>query len=109
MNDEQSSTAESSLSQFSVHRSSLLHERNLIDLTKRGASFHHFLQCRFSQEGHPLFFRRFLDLRRRAPIENHSANTIGEVEKFRDGRAAVESRSIALQAARALGEKLVAI
>src|SRR5713226_1984299 len=77
------------LSAFCIHHS--LHERNLIDFPQGGSPFHHFLQRRLSQERHAFVFGRFLDLRCRASIEDHAANTIGEIEKFRDRRTAVES------------------
>src|SRR5438552_4097754 len=94
-------------SKFEIH--CLFDERDLIDLTKRGPAFHHLLQRRLTKEEHPFVFRRFFDLRGRAAIENHAANTIGEVEKFRDRRAAVEAGAVAFEASRAFPEGLVAI
>src|SRR6266850_7753831 len=56
-------------------------ECHLVDLTQRGAPFQHFLQRRLAEESHSFLVGRFLDLRCRAAVENHAANTIGEVEK----------------------------
>src|SRR5438132_9089182 len=67
-----------------------LHECDLIDFAQGGFPLAHFLQSRSAQEGHPFLVGRLLDLRGGAAVENHAANTIGEVEKFRDGGAAVE-------------------
>src|SRR6266705_3312815 len=99
-------------SAFCVLRSafmSLLNEGHLIDLSQRGSPFVDFLQGRLAQEGHPFLFGGFLDLGSRASIENHAANTIGEVEKFRDRRAAVETGAVAFEAASSLPERVVAI
>src|SRR5437764_5220318 len=81
-----------------------LHEGDLVDLAQRGLTRHHFPERRFAEEQHSLFFCSFLDLRGRTPVENHGADTVGEVEKFRDRGAAVETRSVAVDAARAFPE-----
>src|SRR6202030_4334532 len=86
----------------------LLDKGDLVDFTKGGTPFHDLLQRGLSQEGHSFFFRRFLDLRGRPPIEDHPANPIGQIEKFRDRRAAVEAGAVALQAAFAFPERLAA-
>src|SRR5437762_4362760 len=94
---------------FAFCISFLLHERNLIDFTKGGRALHHLQQRRLAQEVHPFLFRGLLDLRGGTAVENHAANTIGEIEKFRDGGAAVESGAVAVDAAGALPELLAAV
>src|SRR6266542_4101828 len=94
---------------FAFCISSLLHKRNLINLAKGGRPLHHLQQCRLSQEVHPFVFRGLLDLRGGAAVDDHAANTIREIEKFRDGGAAVESGTVAVDAAGALPERLAAI
>src|ERR1041385_5216779 len=91
-----------------LHSSTSVDERDLINLPQGRRSFHHFLQRRLAQEGHPFLFRGLLDLRRRAAIENHGADVIGEIEQLGDGLPSVEAGAVALQAARAFVELLSA-
>src|ERR1035441_7577097 len=65
-------------------------ERHLIDLAQGGDTEAQFLHCRFAQEGHTLFARRPLDLRRRPPVQNHFADLVREVQQFVDGRTSAE-------------------
>src|SRR5947209_17105119 len=81
-----------------------LHEGDLVDLAQRGLTRHHFPERRFAEEQHSLFFCSFLDLRGRTPIENHGPDTVGEVEKFRDGGAAVKAGAVAVDATGAFRE-----
>src|SRR5258708_35376889 len=81
-----------------------LHEGDLVDLTQRGLSCHHFFEGRFAKEHHSLFFRCFLDLRSWTAVENHGPDTIGEVEKFRDRGPSVETGAVAIDAAGAFPE-----
>src|SRR5438034_10191537 len=84
-------------SSFILLPSSLFNEGHLIDFAKSRSPLGHLLQGRFAEEEHPLVFCCFLDLRGRAAVENHAANAIGKVEKFRDRGAAVETGAVALQ------------
>src|SRR5215210_8009360 len=86
----------------------LLYERDLVDLAQSGLSLLDLEQRRLAQEGHAFLVRGLLDLRGGTTVENHGSNTIRKVEKFRDCRAAVETRAVALQAARALVKHLPA-
>src|ERR1700747_1388867 len=67
------------------------------------------MERRFAKEDHSFVLRRLLDLRRRAPVENHRADAVRKVEQFRDRGAAVEAGAVALQAPRPFVERLVAI
>src|SRR5258708_1795988 len=82
------------------------HEGDLVDLTQRGLSCDHFLEGRFAEEHHSLFFRCFFDLRSGTSVENHGSNTIGEVEKFRDRSPSVKTGAVAVDAAGAFLEHL---
>src|SRR5688500_8158195 len=82
----------------------LLDERDLVDLAQRRLSFRHFEECRLAEEGHALFLGGAFDFCSGAPVENHPSNTVGEVEKFRDGGATVKAGAVALEAARAFVE-----
>src|SRR5437763_12136423 len=86
-----------------------LHEGDLVDLAQRGLSRHHFLERRLAEKQHSFFFCRFLDFRGRTPIENHGADTVGEVEKFRDRGPAVKACAVAVDASRAFPEFLAAV
>src|SRR6266511_4215476 len=81
------------------HSCPSLHKCDLIDFSQSVSPFHYFLQRRLAQEGHSFFFRRFFDFRSGTAVEDHAANTMGEIEKFLDRRTAVESGAVALQAA----------
>ena len=47
-----------------------------------------------------------LDLRGRPPLENHVADVIGQIQQLADRRASLEARAAALDAARALVERV---
>src|SRR6266508_4871688 len=91
------------------HSCPSLHKCDLVNFSQRRSSFRYLLQRRLSQYGHSFFFRRFFDFRSGTAVEDHAANTIGEIEKFRDRRTAVESGAVALQAAFSFPEGLVSI
>src|SRR5438094_9809880 len=87
---------------------SLFNESNLIDLAQRRPPFHDFLQRRLAQKGHAFVFRGLLDFGSGTSIENHAANTIGQVEKVRDRQAAVETSAVASETSGASPEGLAA-
>src|SRR5438874_2220178 len=87
----------------------LLDKRHLINLAKGGRPLHHLQQRRLAQEVHPFLFGGLLDLRGGTAVENHAANTIREIEKFRDGGATVESGAVAVDAAGPFPERLAAV
>src|SRR5690242_5313230 len=73
-------------------------EGDFVDLLQSGRSLLHFEQRRLPQERHALFAGQALDLRRRALIENHFADALGQVEELMDGGAPAETSAAALEA-----------
>src|SRR6202030_527534 len=77
----------------------LLNESHLIDFFQRSDAFADLVQTALAQRDHAFFAGDAFDLGCGPAINNHLADTIGEVQELADGRAAVESRAGALQAA----------
>src|SRR5208282_1062804 len=82
-----------SISPASAHG---LDKGDLVDLFQSGKSAAHLVQSRFAQEAHAFFAGGFPDFRGRPLLQNHLANTVGQIQKFMNRRPSLESRPRAL-------------
>src|ERR1035437_9132754 len=85
-----------------------LNKRDLVDFPQGGDSQAHLFDRRFAQEGHAVFLGGTLDLRRGAPVQDHFADAVGEIEQFVNGGAAAVSGAAAFEAAGTFHEGHVA-
>src|ERR1700686_4512800 len=83
----------------------LLNESHLVNFFECCDAFANFCKAALAQRDHAFFAGDALDLGRGPAINNHLADTIGQVEELADCRATVESCSGAFEAAGAFDQR----
>src|SRR5271157_5903116 len=83
----------------------LLNESHLVDFLHGGNAGANLGQTAFAQGDHALFASDALNFRSGPPIDDHFADTVGQIEQFADGRAAMMASARTFQAAGALGKR----
>src|SRR5271170_6394382 len=61
-----------------------LDKGDLVDLFQSGETAPYLVERRFPEEAHALFTGGFPNLRSRLPIQNHFADTVGQIQQFVD-------------------------
>src|SRR5579864_265190 len=84
--------------------SPLLNEGHLVDFLERRDALAHLLERGVPQKRHAFLAGGPLDFRRGAPVDDHLANMIRQIQKFGNGAASAKSRAGTFQAASALDE-----